>query len=92
MYSSRNDQIVADAGCFANIYRLPNFTGATVVDGRARCQQMQGMLHSDSRTTDRHCAASGAEQPDWSSTPQKTHLLLTYQSEMATPISGAHAS
>ena len=30
MYRSRNDQIVGDSGCFANIERLPNFTGARV--------------------------------------------------------------
>ena len=30
MYSSRHSQVVGDSGCFANIYCLPNLTGATV--------------------------------------------------------------
>ena len=31
MYSSRKDRIVGFTACFASIYRLPNFTGATVL-------------------------------------------------------------
>ena len=29
MYSSRKDRIAGCATCFANMYRLPDFTGAT---------------------------------------------------------------
>ena len=37
MHGSRNDEIVGISGCCANIWRLPNSTGATEISRSLHC-------------------------------------------------------